>query len=271
MRQASQRAQQMDDMMIKLYESLLAHYGNLHWWPAKTPYEVIVGAILTQNTAWSNVEKAIANFGDGLLPETIEKADVSEIAELIRPSGFFNQKAAYLKTVTAWFAKYRYDVTAVRRAPLEKLRAELLSVKGIGQETADSILLYAFDFPSFVVDAYTVRLCERYPINAGKGYSRIKLYFEQNLPQNVEIYNNFHAMIVINAKDHCRKKPVCGVCPLNKTCVRTAVGGVEITAQMPGEERHGGEGKGRVGAGRIGPGKTRPGGGHARGGQARGE
>ena len=206
--------------MIGLYETLHAHYGDLHWWPAKTPYEVIVGAILTQNTAWSNVEKAIANFGDRLKPETVEEADIAELAEIIQPAGFFNQKAVYLKAVTAWFARYGYDVQAVQRVPLEEARAELLSVKGVGQETADSILLYAFGFPTFVVDAYTVRLCERYPIHAGKGYAAVKKYYEQSLPHDAEVYNNFHALIVINAKDHCRKKPVCADCPLCETCMK---------------------------------------------------
>jgi len=123
-----------------------------------------------------------------------------------------------LKSVTAWYAKYSYDVLTVQREPLTKLRTELLSTKGVGKETADSILLYAFGFPTFVIDAYTVRLCGRYPINAGKGYDAVKAYFEGNLPRSVEIYNSFHALIVINAKEHCRKKPDCDCCPLNGMC-----------------------------------------------------
>src|SRR5215469_13982360 len=111
----------------EIYETFYSHYGDLHWWPAKTPFEVIVGAVLTQNTAWSNVEKAITNFNGCLSPETIEKTDVSELAGIIRPAGFFNQKAVYLKTVTRWFAGYAYDVPAVQQEPLEKIRAELLS------------------------------------------------------------------------------------------------------------------------------------------------
>jgi len=204
--------------VAELYDSLLAYYGNLNWWPAKTPYEVIVGAVLTQNTAWSNVEKAIANFGGNLSPEFAAKSEVSDLAEIIKPAGFFNQKAAYLKNVTTWFARYNFDVSTVKKEPFDKLRTELLSLKGVGPETADSILLYAFDFPTFVVDAYTVRLCERYPLDAGKGYCAVKAYFEKQLPQNTEVYNNFHAMIVINGKDHCRKRPVCDNCPLVKTC-----------------------------------------------------
>jgi len=210
----------MDTTPSSIYETLLAHYGDLHWWPAKTPYEVIVGAILTQNTAWNNVEKAIANFGTTLSPETVADTDLTELTQIIRPAGFFNQKALYLKLVTAWFAGYGYDVHTVQQEPLAKLRAELLSTKGIGQETADSILLYAFGFPTFVVDAYTMRLCSRYPIEAGNGYKAVKAYFENNLPKTTAVYNSFHALIVIHAKGHCRKKPNCIDCPLGETCGR---------------------------------------------------
>jgi len=202
-----------------IYKTLYAHYGNLHWWPAKTPYEVMVGAVLTQNTSWGNVEKAIANFGDRLSPKFVQDVDIEELMEIIRPAGFYKQKAAYLKAVTAWFAKYNFDIPTAQEKPLEKMRPELLSVKGIGKETADCILLYALGYPTFVVDAYTHRLCARYSIDAGKSYDAVKAYFEDNLPRDAEIYNNYHALIVINGKDHCRKtKPQCGICPLRQTC-----------------------------------------------------
>ena len=207
-----------ETMLMRLYESLLSHYGEPRWWPAKTPYEVIVGAVLTQNCAWSNVEKAIANFGGDLMPETVMNMDTDKLIDIIRPAGFFNQKADYLKNITAWFARYAYDVHAVQQEPLNKLRSELLSTKGIGRETADSILLYAFSLPTFVVDAYTIRLCERYQIDAGKSYDAVKAFFEANLPKNADVFNRFHALIVINAKDHCKKKPMCGGCPLEKLC-----------------------------------------------------
>lgn len=204
-----------------IYNTLLADYGDLHWWPAETPYEVMVGAVLTQNTAWGNVEKAIANFEDNLSPQFVLDADVNELIDIIRPAGFFNQKAAYLKAITQWFARHNFDIPTVQREPLKRLRPELLSVKGIGKETADSILLYAFGFPTFVIDAYTARLCDRYEIEAGKGYDALKAYFENNLPASAEIYNNYHALIVINGKDHCRKsKPRCDICPLGGTCRR---------------------------------------------------
>jgi len=208
-----------------IYKNLSDRYGDLGWWPAKTPYEVMVGAILTQNTAWGNVEKAIANFGANLSPQFVQNADISTLAEIIHPAGFFNQKSIYLKAMTDWFAGYDFDVPAVKREPLEKLRPELLSVKGIGKETADSILLYAFDFPTFVVDAYTVRLFERYPIEIKKDYDSIKSYFEENIPANAKAYNNYHAMIVINSKEHCRKKPSCTDCPLAKSCTKQGDGG----------------------------------------------
>ncbi|MCL1845179.1 MAG: endonuclease [Defluviitaleaceae bacterium] len=214
----------MRTVVFSIYEKLLAHYGNLKWWPAKTPYEVMVGAVLTQNTAWSNVEKAIADFGDNLTPQFVLESDMTELANIIRSAGFFNQKAAYLKAMTEWFGRYDFDVSVVRRERLEKLRPDLLSVKGVGKETADSILLYAFGFPTFVIDAYTMRLCARYSIDAGKGYDAVKAHFEGNLPRSVDIYNNYHAMIVYNCKDYCRKsKPLCDTCPLGEECERVGI------------------------------------------------
>jgi endonuclease-3 related protein len=208
--------------LIAIYDALFARYGNLRWWPASTPYEVIVGAVLTQNTAWGNVEKAIANFASDLSPERVMSLDANTLIQIIRPAGFFNQKAVYLKEITAWFGRHGFDVSAVRKLPLAQVRAELLSIKGIGRETADSILLYAFGFPSFVVDAYTMRLLSRLPIDADGSYESVKAYFEMELPREVEIYNNFHALIVVNAKEHCRKKPVCGGCPLSGLNCREA-------------------------------------------------
>jgi len=217
----------MNNTLLSIYETLYTRYGDLQWWPAKTVYEVMVGAVLTQNTAWTNVEKALANFTanpnnpdnrNNLTPEFVLSADIAELVDIIRPAGFFNQKAVYLKTMTEWFAEYNFDAQAVQKHALEKVRRELLAVKGIGKETADSILLYAFEFPTFVVDAYTVRFFERYSIDIGKSYDAIKAYCEENLPRDVYLYNNFHALIVINGKNHCRKKPVCTGCPLENEC-----------------------------------------------------
>ena len=213
----------MDNKVMAIYETFFAYYGDLHWWPAKTPYEVMVGAVLTQNTAWGNVEKAIANFGDRLSPTFIMGASNEELIEIIRPSGFYNQKVVYLKAVTEWFLKYDCDVETVKRTPMKNLRSELLATKGVGRETADSILLYSFGFPTFVIDAYTVRLCGRYPIETGDGYDSVKNYFEKNLPNSAKVYNRLHAMIVINAKNYCRKIPNCDKCPLISQCKRNGL------------------------------------------------
>lgn len=203
---------------IELYDTLYATYGNLNWWPASSPYEVMIGAVLTQNTAWENVEKAIANFKDSLQPEFIAETDTQILIDIIRPAGFFNQKAAYLKTLTAWYQQYNYTVQQVQARPLTELRKELLALRGIGPETADSILLYAFAFPSFVVDAYTKRLLSRLGISAGQNYDSIKNFFENQLPANAALFNNYHACIVIHAKTRCRSKPHCEACPF-KECL----------------------------------------------------
>jgi len=210
----------MSITVTALYNALHARYGNLDWWPAHSPYEVMVGAVLTQNTAWTNVEKALAHFGGGLSPQVVLDMPMPDLIDIIRPAGFFNQKAVYLKAVTAWFAQYNFDVAAVQREALAPLRKNLLAVKGVGKETADSILLYAFGFPTFVVDAYTHRLCARLPLDAGKTYDAVKAHFEAQLLHDAALFNNFHALIVINAKAHCRKtKPLCGTCPLAKICI----------------------------------------------------
>ena len=210
--------------LTKVYETLFARYGDLHWWPAKTPYEVMAGAVLTQNTAWRNVVKAIDNFKGTLTPEFVAQAEPAVLIDIIRPAGFFSRKAECLIAVTAWYAGYSYDAENVRSEPFKKIRAELCSVKGVGDETADSISLYAFDFLTFVVDAYTVRLCGRYTIETGGGYFGVKAFFESNLPKSIEIYKNFHALIIANAKEHCRKnKPLCSGCPLFEGCERRGI------------------------------------------------
>jgi endonuclease-3 related protein len=195
-------------------------YGALEWWPADNPFEVMVGAILTQNTTWSNVELALQNFAGQLSPQFIDQIEPTALSQIIRPAGYYNQKAIYLKAVTAWFGHYNYDADQVKQQSLEHLRSELLAVRGVGPETADSILLYAFEMPTFVVDAYTMRLCRRLPIPAGTTYSAVRHYFMDRLPTSVALFNDFHAQIVNNAKDHCRAKPICEDCPLGDCCQR---------------------------------------------------
>jgi endonuclease III related protein len=200
--------------ILEIYNTLFAHYGDLKWWPADSPYEIMVGAILTQNTAWINVEKALANFEGKLAPELIETISIEELIKIIRPAGFFNQKAIYLKELTKWYKKYNYCVKKVQEQELLGLRKELLNTKGVGAETSDSILLYAFEFPTFVVDAYTKRLLSRMGISDMIKYDDIKALFEGNLPTDSMLFNHFHALIVINSKDYCRAKPKCTGCPL---------------------------------------------------------
>lgn len=202
----------------KIYQTLYSHYGDLQWGNTTPPYEVIVGAILTQNTSWTNVEKAIERFEGILSPERILDLPPEELQEIIRPAGFFRQKSQYLKAFTEWFMSYNGDLKLIKRRPLPDIRSELLRVRGVGNETADSILLYAFGFPSFVVDAYTMRFFRRFPIDAGKTYMEVKNFCEAELPQEVELYSLFHALIVHNCKEHCKKKMACTGCPLEELC-----------------------------------------------------
>ena len=202
----------------KIYQSLYSHYGDLQWGNTTPPYEVIVGAILTQNTSWTNVEKAMERFEGILSPERILDLPLEELQEIIRPAGFFRQKSQYLKAFTEWFMSYNGDLKLIKRRPLPDIRSELLRVRGVGNETADSILLYAFGFPSFVVDAYTMRFFRRFPIEAGKTYMEVKNFCEAELPQEVELYGLFHALIVHNCKEHCKKKMACTGCPLEELC-----------------------------------------------------
>jgi endonuclease-3 related protein len=215
-------------MVKEIYERLFARYGDLKWWPADSPYEVIVGAVLTQNTNWNNVKKALAAFEGRLSPEFVLNCGHEELGKIIHPAGFFNQKAKYLKEITAWFGKYDFNADLAKKRDMGELRRELLAVKGIGAETADSILLYALELPSFVIDAYTMRFCERFPLDFGslnyRNYNAAKAYFETNLPVDVKIFNNYHAMIVINGKNHCSKRPKCGGCPLENVCAYENIG-----------------------------------------------
>ncbi len=180
----------------KLYKK----YGPQNWWPAETPYEVMVGAILTQNTNWRNVEKAISNLKEaGLLhPEAILKAGRKELEEAIRPAGFYRQKAQRLKEAT----KKWIEIMEGGEERLEKLREEWLKVKGVGKETADSILLYALNKPIFVIDAYTKRFVFMEFNKVFKDYEEYRLFFEKGLPKDVELFKEYHALIVAWGKEH---------------------------------------------------------------------
>ncbi|NPB07335.1 MAG: endonuclease III domain-containing protein [Aquificae bacterium] len=207
--------------LIEIYERLLRAYGRQNWWPVDHEYhrkngtdpreEVCIGAILTQNTAWRNVEKALKNLKERkiLSFKGIRQTPVEVLGELIRPAGFYRVKAGYLKG----FVEHFPGAGELERAT----REELLAVKGVGKETADVILLYALGRPSFVVDAYTRRLLSRLWGITGS-YEKIKAFFEENLPRNVELFKEFHALIDEHAKRHCRKRPLCEGCPLRDLC-----------------------------------------------------
>jgi endonuclease-3 related protein len=206
---------------IEIYETLFKKFGPQYWWPGDSPLEVIVGAILTQNSSWENVEKAIINLkGEKILDLlTLLSIDISKLAILIRPSGYYNLKAKRLKEIVSFLSK-NGGLESLRHMDSDGLRNALLSVNGVGEETADSILLYAFDRPEFVVDAYTRRLLSRLGcIRRTAVYGEVKLFFEDSLPRDAKLFNEFHALIVKLGKDVCRKEPRCWECPLEKVCL----------------------------------------------------
>lgn len=203
------------------YNSLLTAFGPQHWWPGKTQFEVIVGAILTQNTSWTNVARAIENLrGERLLsPTAIETVALDRLEVLIRPSGYFRQKARKLKAFCAFLrAEYRGSLKRMFEAPTIVLREKLLGVFGIGPETADSILLYAGEHPVFVVDAYTKRMLARHGWATREAkYEDLRSMVEQQFPGDTERFNEFHALIVNTGKNYCRAQdPLCGECPLGR-------------------------------------------------------
>lgn len=207
---------------LTIYQQLYNHFGPRHWWPADSPFEVVVGAILTQNTNWKNVEKAIFNLKqtDALNADKILACSSGKLEALIRPSGFFRQKSERLKLFCQHLHdNHSGDLGAWLKQDLEKVRAELLGLKGIGPETADSILLYAGQRPSFVIDAYTNRIFSRLGLLPEKPkYESTRQMFMDELPPEVQLYNEYHALIVIHAKEFCRKKPLCANCPLKPLC-----------------------------------------------------
>ena len=208
------------DILLKVYDRLYKTYGPQHWWPGDTPFEVIVGAILTQNTNWGNVEKAIRNLkAEGILsPEGLRNVNHNHLAILIRPSGYFNIKAGRLKHFIDYLFK-RHGGSLKKMFSLERkqLRHELLEVKGIGPETADSILLYAGGYPIFVIDAYTVRIFQRLGILPEEvTYHETQELFMDSLPHEVKLFNEYHALIVRLGKELCRPRPKCEGCPLKE-------------------------------------------------------
>jgi len=202
-----------------IYQTLLAHFGLSNWWPGQTPLEVCLGAILTQNTNWGNVEKALNNLRavTGLEFAALLALPDKELTQRIRPAGYYNQKAKKLRLFLEWLAATcGGDFSQLASRTTQWLRGELLALWGIGPETADSILLYAFQRPVFVVDAYTMRIALRHSwIEPRCSYDELATLFTGQLPAETALYNEFHALLVRLAKEHCRKRePLCETCPL---------------------------------------------------------
>lgn len=204
---------------MRVYRRLYRHYGDLQWWPGESPLEISVGAILTQNTAWANVEKAITRLKEkrSLNVKALGRLSNSRLARLIKASGYFNVKARRLKNFISFLERrYRGSLKKMFHQDLDRLRAELLSINGTGPETADSILLYAAEKPIFVVDAYTKRILSRHGVMPyEKSYEEFQGLFMVRLPLDVPLYNQYHAMLVNVGKDFCRARPLCASCPLN--------------------------------------------------------
>lgn len=217
----------MRQRLLRIYDGLLAAYGPQGWWPGETPFEVIVGAILTQNTAWTHVEKAIANLkaAQVLTPAGLLALPAAEIAPLIRPAGYFNSKARKLRAFVEFLDQQHHGcLDSLFAAETPALRETLLGLHGIGPETADSILLYAAGRPVFVIDAYTRRMMARLGLaSAAQSYPDLQALFAAHLPPSVSLFNEYHALIVRHGKDCCRKRaPVCRACPLRADCAAVA-------------------------------------------------
>jgi len=209
-----------ETLLLNMYEAMHAELGPSHWWPGESMFEVAVGAVLTQNTSFANVAKAIDNLKQaGLLTgEQLHALPESELAELIRPAGYFRLKAKRLKSLLVFLKnESSFDMAALKGEDMELLRHKLLGVRGVGPETADSILLYALEMPSFVVDAYTRRMVSRHGLLPEEvDYEELRAYFMDVLPCDVQLYNEYHALVVRTAKTWCKKKkPLCETCPLS--------------------------------------------------------
>ena len=209
-------------MIRDVYRRLLQHYGPQHWWPADSPFEVMVGAVLTQSTSWTNVEKAVDSLkaADALSPRALRRLSREELARTIYSAGFHNSKARKLKAMAEYLGdRFDDDLDAMKRVDPAELRAELLGVYGIGEETADSIMLYALGMPSFVIDAYTRRLLSRLGIAPErKTYGAYQRLFEDSLERDPRTFDEYHALVVSHGKSVCRKQPRCDGCCLLEIC-----------------------------------------------------
>ncbi len=219
-----------------VYRDLLDDYGPQHWWPAEEPFEVMVGAVLTQSTSWRNAELAIDRLkaAAAMTPEALRNLPLSRLASLVRPSGYYNAKARKLQALAVWLGEeYRDDIARLSQTETSRLRHQLLAVHGIGEETADSIILYAANQPVFVIDAYTRRILGRIFARGdsfarlgnrgglppeGDSYRAYQLLFMDNLPRDTALFNEYHALLVRHGKDVCRNDPRCRRCCLRGRC-----------------------------------------------------
>lgn len=203
---------------MERFRILLDYYGPQHWWPARTTFEMLIGAILTQNTNWRNVDLSLKKLAPFLIPEKMERLGIDELAGLIRSSGFYRLKAQRIRSFLNWYRHYDYNTLKVGAREGLDLRQELLGVKGIGEETADAMLVYAFGKPFFIADAYARRLFTRLGDQVPKKYDALRAQVEKDLPDDLIVYQEFHALIVAHAKKHCRAVPNCEHCPLAAQC-----------------------------------------------------
>lgn len=208
-------------LLLNMYDAMYSHLGPSCWWPGESVFEIMVGAMLTQNTNWDNVAKAITNLknADLLTPQQLYMLPEDELAEYIRSAGYFRIKANRLKNLLVFLHNQCFfDFEALRAQDMHSLRNKLLAVKGVGPETADSILLYALELPSFVVDAYTSRMITRHGLlPEDAGYEELRAFFQDVLPEDIPLYNEYHALVVRTAKRWCKKKkPLCDDCPLQR-------------------------------------------------------
>jgi len=214
--------QSVGPALLNIYRRLLAHFGSQHWWPAQEPFEIIVGAILTQSAAWGNVEKAVANLraAEAMSPGALRRLSRSKLAKLVHPCGYYNAKALKLKSFAFWLGNhYDDDLDRLFANNTDDLRQQLLSIHGIGRETADSILLYAANKPIFVIDAYTRRIINRIGLAPKKdSYAAYQAWFTEHLPSDTQLFNEYHALLVCQGKNICRRRPLCSQCCLNDMC-----------------------------------------------------
>jgi len=206
-------------MLTRIYEELFEYFGEQNWWPAETEFEVIIGAILTQQATWKQVEKSIENLKkENLLSaKNLATGDVRHVQKLVRSSGFYKQKSKRIINLSKYLVgKYGGDLKKFFDKPVEELRKELLEMNGIGKETADSIILYAADKLIFPVDAYTFRIFERIGFISGKDYDNLQQLVQNELKKDLKIYGEFHALLVKLGKTFCKTTPVCGECPIKE-------------------------------------------------------